>query len=459
MVAPRGKLRADELAVLIDDGSVDTVLVVFPDLHGRFVGKRVTGHFWLDHVSTAEGIEVCNYLLAVDVDMTPLPGYRFASWERGYGDVRAVPDLGTIRLVPWIERTALVICDVVDVDSGAPVEVSPRQVLRRQVERAAHRGFTMMMGSELEFFLFKDSYEEAWAKGFRGLTPHAPYVEDYHILQTTKDEYLIRRIRNGMDGAAVPVEFSKGEAGRGQHEINLRFADALEMADRNAVYKNGAKEIAALSGRALTFMAKYDEAEVGSSCHIHSSVWNTDGSEPLSWDDERHTSSELFRWYLGGLLEVARDWALLFAPYVNSYKRFQPGSWAPTAVAWGHDNRTAGFRRVGHGSGHRIECRIPGADANTYIAFAATIAAGLHGIERQIDPGPAIEGNAYEAADVSRIPSTLAEAIELFEESDLAREAFGEDVHHHLLNTAKQEWSAYSRSVTDWELRRNFERI
>jgi glutamine synthetase len=317
----------------------------------------------------------------------------------------------------------------------------------------------MMMGSELEFFLFKDSYDEAWAKGFRGLVPHAPYVEDYHILQTTKDEYLIRRIRNGMDGAAVPVEFSKGEAGRGQHEINLRFADALEMADRNAVYKNGAKEIAALSGRALTFMAKYDEAEVGSSCHIHSSVWNSNGSEPLSWNDEEHTSSELFRWYLGGLLEVAREWALLFAPYVNSYKRFQAGSWAPMAVAWGHDNRTTGFRRVGHGSGHRIECRIPGADANTYIAFAATIAAGLYGIEHRIDPGPPLQGNAYEATDVSRIPSTLAEAIALFEDSDLAREAFGEDVHHHLLNTAKQEWSAYSRAVTDWELRRNFERI
>ncbi|HEX9260749.1 MAG TPA: glutamine synthetase, partial [Acidimicrobiales bacterium] len=248
-------------------------------------------------------------------------------------------------------------------------------------------------------------------------------------------------------------------ASLGQHEINLRYADALAMADRHAIYKNGAKEIAALNGRALTFMAKYDIAEVGSSCHIHSSVWDAAGSKSLMWDDDTHDSSDLFRWYLGGLLAGARELSLCFAPYVNSYKRYQPDSWAPTAVAWGHDNRTTGFRRVGHGNGHRVECRIPGADANTYLAFAATIAAGLHGIEHQIDPGPPFEGNGYTATDVPRIPSTLVEAIDLFESSDLAQSVFGEDVHHHILNTAKQEWAAFNRCVTDWERRRNFERI
>jgi len=459
MTHVRGKLTAGELADLIDGGDVDTVLVVFPDLQGRFMGKRVTGHFWLDHVGTPEGIEACNFLLAVDVDMTPLPGYRFANWDLGYGDFRAVPDLDTIRLVPWIERTALVVCDVVDVDTGAPVSVSPRQILREQVRRANELGFAVMMGAEVEFFLFRDSYEEAAAKGYTDLTPHAHYIEDYHILQTTKDEYLIRQIRNGMDGAAVPVEFSKGEAGRGQHEINLRYADALEMADRHAIYKNGAKEIAGLNGRAITFMAKYDIDEVGSSCHIHSSLWTPDATQSLMWDEGAHDSSDTFRWYLGGLLTGARELSLCLAPYVNSYKRYQPGSWAPTAVAWGHDNRTTGFRRVGHGAGHRVECRIPGADANTYVAFAALIAAGLHGIEQRIEPGPPFAGNGYTASDVPRIPSTLVEAIDLFEGSALARRALGDDVHHHLLNTAKQEWTAFNRCVTDWERRRNFERI
>jgi glutamine synthetase len=455
----RRMVEADALAELVREGSVDTVVVAFPDLQGRLVGKRVTGPFWLDHVSGPEGIEVCNYLVAVDVDMTPLPGYRFANWEQGYGDVRAVPDLSTIRLCPWIERTALVLCDLADVATGEPVEVSPRQILRRQVERAAAAGYRVMFGAEIELFLFRDSYEEAAAKGYAGLRPGSDHIDDYAVLQTTKDEWLIRQIRDGLEAAGVPVEFSKGEAGRGQHEINLRYAEALEMADRAVVYKNACKEIAALNGRALTFMAKYDESAAGSSCHIHSSLWQLDGGRSLMWDDDASDSSALFRTYLGGLLAGARELSLLFAPFVNSYKRYQPDSWAPTAVAWGHDNRTTGLRRVGHGQGHRIECRIPGADANPYIAFAATIAAGLAGIEAGLDPGPAFEGNGYTATDVPRIPSNLSEAITLFEGSTLARSALGDDVHHHLLNTALQERAAFDRVVTDWERRRNFERI
>lgn len=453
-------LDTGTLRDLVSRGEVDTVLVVFPDLQGRFMGKRVTGHFFVDHVLGDDGgIEACDYLLAVDVDMTPLPGYSFASWDTGYGDIKAVPDLGTLRPVPWLERTAVVICDLVEHD-GTPVEVSPRQILRRQVERAAAAGYTVMCGSELEFFLFRESYDEAAEKGYRDLTPHSSYIEDYHILQTTKDEYLIRQIRNGMDGAGVPVEFSKGEAGAGQHEINLRFTTALEMADRHTLYKNGAKEIAALNGRSITFMAKYDMSEVGSSCHVHSSLWDAEGAEPLVWDEAApHRLSDPFRWYLGGLLTTGRELAWLFAPYVNSYKRYQPGSWAPTAIVWGLDNRTCGLRVVGHGRSCRVESRLPGADVNPYLAFAATIAGGLHGIEHRIEPSAPFDGNAYTATDVPRVPATIVEAIEELGRSDVARKAFGEEVHEHMLNTARQEWAVANQVVTDWELRRNFERI
>jgi glutamine synthetase len=415
-------------------GEVDTVLVVFPDLQGRLMGKRVTGHFFLDQV-LGDGIEACNYLLALDVDMDPLPGYRFASWEQGYGDVKARPDLATLRRVPWLDATALVLCDVVDPDAGEPVEVSPRRVLQRQVERAA-------------------------ARGYADLTPHSTVIEDYHILQTTRDEYLIRQIRNGMDGAGVPVEFSKGEAGRGQHEINLRYADPVEMADRHTIYKNGAKEIAALNDRSITFMAKYSMDETGNSCHLHSSLWSADGGEPLDHDhDAPDHLSEPFRHYLGGLLATARELSYCFAPYVNSYKRYQPGSWAPTAIVWGRDNRTCGMRIVGHGPSLRVESRIPGGDCNAYLAFAATIAGGLHGIEHGLDIPPPFEGNAYEADDVPRVPATLVEAIEELERSEVAAKAFGEDVHFHLVNTAKQEWASFNRVVTDWERRRNFEQL
>jgi glutamine synthetase len=453
-----GMLDQKTLTKMVDDGDIDTVLVCFTDLQGRLIGKRVTGHFFCDEVLAGGGaIEACVYLLAVDVDMTPLPGYEFANWSTGYGDFRCVPDFDTMRVVPWLEQTALVLCDLIDDESGEPVEVSPRRILQRQLERASALGYTVKTGSELEFFLFRESYEDAEALDFEGLTPHASVIEDYHIFQTTRDEYLIRQIRNGLDGAGIPVEFSKGEAGRGQHEINLRYADALTMADRHVIYKNGAKEIAAANGRALTFMAKYSMDEVGSSCHIHSSLWNADGSISLMWsDDTPDHLSPAFRGWLGGLVATGRELAWMFAPTVNSYKRYQPESWAPTALAWGRDNRTCGFRLVGHGQGFRIESRIPGADANIYLAFAATIAAGLHGIEQGIEPPPILVGNAYEATDVAHVPWTLVDAIAEFERSEVADAAFGPAVHAHLVNTAKQEWASFNRAVTDWERRRNF---
>ncbi len=454
-----GIISADHLRALVEAGDVDTVLVCFPDMQGRLMGKRVTGRYFCDSVLHGT-IEACDYLLAVDVDMTPLPGYTFANWDTGYGDMSAVPDLATLRLVPWIPKTALVLCDLTVEGGTDPIEVSPRQVLRRQLARAAERGLTVKIGAELEFFLFKDSYEEAREKEYRGLRPHSDWIEDYHILQTTRDEYLIRQIRNGMDGAGVPVEFSKGEAGFGQHEINLVYAEALEMADRHAVYKNGAKEIAAANERALTFMAKWSMDDVGSSCHIHSSVWADEGETSLARvDGDPRALSPTVRHWLGGLLAASRELTLLFAPNVNSYKRFQPDSWAPTAIAWGDDNRTCGLRVVGHGAHRRVESRIPGADVNPYLAYAGIVAAGLHGLENEIDPGPAFAGNAYEATDVARIPSTLVEAIDLWEGSEIARAAFGDDVHHHVLNTARQEWLACNRAVTDWELRRGFERL
>jgi glutamine synthetase len=452
-------LTIEELDDLVSTGEVDTVLVVFPDLQGRLMGKRVTGHYWIGQMrSGREPIHACNYLLAVDAEMTVLPGYTFANWEQGYGDVALQPDLGTLRRVPWLEATALVMCDVLDEHTGEPVAVSPRRILQRQVERAEERGYTVMFGSELEFFLFRESLEQAAAKGYRDLTPHSDVIEDYHILQTTRDEYLIRAIRNGVDAAGIPVEFSKGEAGRGQHEINLVYSTAVEMADRHVIYKNAAKEIASQHGRAVTFMAKYSDAEVGSSCHIHSSVWDAATGTSLMYDPAAPDHlSPVFRGWLGGQVALGRELAWLFAPTVNSYKRYQPESWAPTALAWSLDNRTCGFRLVGHGAGFRLESRIPGADVNPYLAYAATIAAGLHGIEQGIDPPPRFDGNAYAADDLPRVPVSIVEAIDAFAQSKVVADAFGADVHEHLLNTARQEWLAFNRAVTDWERRRNFD--
>lgn len=442
----------------IRNGGIDTVLVVFPDHQGRLVGKRTDGHFYLDEVAR-HGTENCDYLIACDIDNEPLEGFRFASYDKGYGDMRGVVDSSTIRYLPWIPHTALVLCDLVDVDTAEPIAVSPRQVLRAQVDEARAAGFEPMIGSEIEFYLFKDDFDALRRRNYQSIEPNGLYYEDYHILQTTKEEDVMGAIRRGLAAAGLPVEFSKGEAGRGQHELNLTYLPALDMADANAVFKNAVKEIAFQHGKAATFMAKYGFAETGSSGHIHSSLWTPDRSASLMPGDGPHHMSDTFRWYLGGLLATARDFALLYAPTVNSYKRFQPGSWAPTAVAWGTDNRTLGFRLVGHGNGMRVENRIPGADINSHHAFAATIAAGLYGIANEIEPPTPYDGNGYTATDLPRIPSTLADAIELWRGSTIARECFGDDVHHHVLNFAEQEWQAFQRTVTDWELRRYFERI
>ncbi len=455
----RGMLDGASLEEAIATGEIDTVLVAFADLQGRLVGKRVTGWYWSEHMGGGtEPLHACNYLLAVDSEMNVLPGYTFASWDQGYGDMAAQPDLATIRKIPWLDKTALVLCDLLDEETGAPVEVSPRRILQRQVERAVAAGFTLNFASELEFFVFRESLEEAAAKDYTNLTPHSLVVEDYHILQTSRDEYLIRDIRNGIDGAGVPVEFSKGEAGKGQHEINLVYANAVEMADRHVIYKNGAKEIAAQHGRAITFMAKYSADEVGSSCHVHSSLWSADGRDALMWDATApdHLSAA-FRGWLGGQIACGHELAWMYAPTVNSYKRYQPESWAPTALAWSIDNRTCGFRIVGHGASFRLESRIPGGDVNPYLAYAATIAAGLHGMEHGIDPGTRFDGNAYAAPGLDRVPDSLMEAIDAFAGSKIAADAFGTDVHDHLLNTARQEWAHFNRAVTDWERRRNFD--
>jgi glutamine synthetase len=454
-------LEVRELESMIKSGDVDTVVCVFVDMQGRFMGKRVTGNYFLDDVLGAEGLHACLYLVTVDMEMEPLPGFEYANWDTGYGDFRMVPDLDTLRLVPWLEKTALVICDLFAEEADEAVEVSPRQILKRQIQRATDKGYTINGGSELEFYLFKDSYDEANNKLYRDLVPHSNWIQDYHILQTTRDEWIIRQIRNGMLGAGIPIEFSKGEFGRGQHEINLKYANALEMADNHTIYKNGVKEIAALNGVSATFMAKWSMAEAGSSCHIHTSVWNEDGSESLLWDDaDPDHMSETFRHFLGGLMASTRELAWMFAPSVNSYKRYQAESWAPTAIALGHDNRTCGYRLVGEHQAFRIESRIPGADVNPYLAFAATIAGGLHGIENKIEAPPIFHGNAYEATDVERVPSSLHEAIEEFRNSEVAKEAFGEFVHQHLLNVAVQEQFIFDNNcITDWELVRYFERI
>jgi len=451
-------LDLDELSERIADGNVDTVVVAFPDMQGRPVGKRVTGGFFLEHV-LEHGIEACDYLLAVDVDMEPLEGYRFTNWDSGYGDVVAVPDLTTLRLLPWLEGSAMVICDVAD-GEGAPVEVSPRRILARQVERARNLGFDVKCATELEFYLFRETFEEASAQGWRDLHPHVSTIEDYQLLQTSREEYVLRRIRNEMLGAGVPVEFSKGEAGRGQHEVNVTYGGAIEVADRHVVFKNGVKEIADQCGRSATFMAKWSMAEVGSSCHIHASLWDAESGAPLMWGEDGPSHlSDVGRKFVAGLLAGARQLTWLWAPYVNSYKRYVPGSWAPTAAVWGVDNRTCGFRLVGRDEARRVECRIPGADVNPYLALAGIFAAGLWGVEHDLELAAPFEGNAYNATDVPRVPTTLVEAMEELESSTIAKDAFGDDVHHHLLNTARQEWARANQVVTDWELSRNFERI
>jgi glutamine synthetase len=442
-------LSLDELTKSVADGSIDTVIVAFTDMQGRLMGKRLHGEFFVEEHVADHGIEGCNYLLALDMEMDPIPGYGIASWEQGYGDFALQPDLATLRRIPWLEATALVLCDVVWHD-GSPVAPSPRQVLKRQVERAAELGFTPMFGSELEFYLLKETYEEAHAKHYRDLTPSVPYILDYHILATTYDEPLIRQIRNGMQGAGIKVETSKGEAWPGQQEINFRFADAVTMADSHTIYKNGAKEIAHLNGCSITFMAKPDHSWIGNSCHIHSSLWR-EGENAFAGE------SDAFKQYLAGQIAGLKELAIFIAPTINSYKRYAAGSWAPTTLAWGHDNRTCGFRIVGHDAGLRAETRIPGGDVNPYLAFAALLAAGLHGIENELELPPPLEGNAYES-DAERFPHSLREGIAALEQGTMARAALGDDVVEHYLNYARTEQRLFDEAVTCYERERLYER-
>jgi glutamine synthetase len=447
-------LTLEQLEREITDGTIDTVVAAFTDMQGRLMGKRIQGEFFLDEVRN-HGVEGCNYLLALDMEMDPVPGYQMANWEKGYGDFGIAPDMATLRRIPWLDATALVLCDVVRHD-GAPVVESPRQILIAQYERANKLGYTPMMCSELEFYLYKQSYAEAWEKGYRDLTPTIPYILDYHILATTMDEPFIHQLRRGMQGAGIPVEFSKGEAWYGQHELNIRYADAVTAADRHTIYKNGVKEIAHLNGVAASFMAKPSEKDIGSSCHIHMSLLGTDSGTNAFVDG--HEETDVFRGYLGGLRNHIRELALFVAPSVNSYKRYAAESWAPTSVSWGRDNRTCGFRIVGHAQSRRVECRIPGADVNPYLGFAAMLAAGLDGIETGADPGPELVGNAYADADAEPFPSTLREAVDYWEGSEFARRTFGEEVWGHYLNYGRTEQRLFDQVVTDYERVRMFER-
>jgi glutamine synthetase len=450
----RGMLSLEDLRKEVEAGTIDTIVTVFTDMQGRLIGKRIQGEYFLEDV-VGHGIEGCNYLLALDMEMEPLPGYEMANWEKGYGDFSIVPDMSTLRRIPWLEGTALVVCDVAWED-GSPVTASPRQVLMAQYERARALGFVPMMASELEFYLYKESYAEAHEKDYRGLTPTIPYILDYHVLATTMDEPFMRQVRLGMQGAGIPVEFSKGEAWYGQQELNFRYADAITSADRHTIYKNGVKEIANLNGLAASFMAKPSEKDIGSSCHIHTSLVDPDSGHSVFVDGDEET--DLFRHYLGGVRRHIKDLALFIAPSVNSYKRYATESWAPTSVSWGRDNRTCGFRIVGHGQARRVECRIPGADVNPYLGYAALLAAGIDGIENQIDPGPELKGNAYEAAEAEPFPSSLREAVDNWEASELAKRAFGEDVWGHYLNYGRTEQRLFDQVVTDYERTRMFER-
>jgi glutamine synthetase len=449
-----GLLDLDTLKREVAAGTIDTVLACFVDMQGRLIGKRVTGHYFLEQV--VDEMHACDYLLAVDMDMEPVPGYQAASWDLGYGDFAIKTDISTLRRIPWLEGTALVLGDVQD-HHGQDLPHSPRAILKRQLSRAKELGFAVYMASELEFFIIDEPYDVAREKRYRGLKTAGWYIEDYHIFQTTKEEGLMRAIRNFMDAAAIPVEFSKGEWGPGQVELNLKYAEALEMADRHAIYKNGVKEIAYLQGKAVTFMAKWDNALAGSSCHVHVSMRDAK-SGASAFTDASGKPSPVFEHFLADQLALARDLTYFLAPSINSYKRFQAGTFAPTKAIWSRDNRTAGFRVVGSGPGLRVECRIPGADANPYLAFAALLAAGLHGIEQELEPGPAFAGNAYVGADIPEIPKTLREALEYLDRSAPLRAAFGDDVVEHYLHTGRWEQQEYDRRITDYELIRGFER-
>ena len=449
-------LSIEELTAAIQSGAIDTVVVAMTDMQGRLTGKRIHGDHFLNEV-LKHGTEGCNYLLAVVVDMNTVQGYEMSSWERGYSDFELAPDFNTLRLIPWQEGAALVLADVQWLDHS-PVVASPRQILRKQIANLEKAGMQAMCGTELEFVVYKDSYEEAWNKAYRDLTPVNQYNVDYSILGGSRIEPLLREIRLGMSAAGMTVESVKGECNLGQHEIAFKYSDALSNCDQHVIYKNGAKEIAAEAGYALTFMAKPNERE-GNSSHIHLSFRGLNGELVMADEsDKEQGMSELGRQFIAGQLAHMRELSLLFAPNINSYKRYVPGSFAPTAIRWGRDNRTCAFRLVGRGAGLRLENRIPGGDVNPYLAVAGIIAAGLDGITKKMKVEPAFTGNAY-VSDSPRVPSTMNEALDLWEKSAWVKETFGEEVQAHYANMARVEIAAYGKAVTDWELFRNFERF
>jgi glutamine synthetase len=455
-----GGMTLEELKAAVDRGDVDTVVVAITDMQGRLQGKRLAARYFLNEVAH-HGTEGCNYLLAVDVDMNTVDGYDMSSWERGYGDFVMAPDFDTLRHTPWQPGSVLMLADV-EWEDGSDVAASPRQILRRQLARLSDLGMDAFVGTELEFIVFRDSYEEAWDKGYRHLVPANQYNVDYSLLGTARVEPLLRRIRNSMEGAGLYVESVKGECNLGQHEIAFRYADALTTCDNHVIYKEGAKEIAAQEGMALTFMAKFNERE-GNSCHIHISVRGNgngydDGDTVMVDPSNPHELSPLGKSFVAGQLAHMRELTLLSAPNINSYKRFVPGSFAPTTVAWGRDNRTCAVRLVGHGQGLRMENRVPGGDINPYLASAGLVAAGIDGIERGLELEPELVGNAYDA-DLPKVPHTMDAALELWDASDFARTTFGDDVVDHYANMARVELASYNSTVTDWELRRNFERF
>jgi glutamine synthetase len=448
-------LSVSALRPLVDAGDIHTVVLAFTDMQGRLQGKRFAAPFFLDEV-LPHGAEGCNYLLAVDVDLNTVDGYAMSSWERGYGDFALLPDPATLRRIPWQDGTALMLADLAWHD-GSPVTASPRQILRLQLERLAARGWSAHAGTELEFLVFRDTYEQAWERGYRGLTPANQYNADYSVLATSRVEPLLRRLRNDMAGAGLTPESAKGECNLGQHEVVFRYDEALTTCDQHSVYKTGAKEIAAQEGLAVTFMAKYDQRE-GNSCHIHLSLRDGSGRPLMADDADPSGMSATMRHFLAGQLAAMRDFSLFLAPNINSYKRFREGSFAPTAVAWGFDNRTCGLRVVGHGPSLRLENRVPGGDVNPYLAVAAMVAAGLHGVEQQLELPEPCTGNAY-TADHPRVPGSLREAAELWSASALAEEAFGAEVVAHYANMARVEQQAFDTDVTDWERFRSFERM
>jgi len=449
-----GLLTVNELKRQVRSGGIDTVLLVFPDLYGRLMGKRLDAGFFLDQ-AIDRGTHACNYLLTTDMEMDPVPGYAYANWGKGYGDFHMAPDLSTLRTASWLDRSAMVICDLLDVKTHDPITQAPRSILRRQAEKAKKLGYTVFAASELEYYLFQDSFRECSQKKYAGLQPAGWYIEDYHMLQGTREEEFNGAARRHLAASGIPVENSKGEWGLGQHELNIRYAPVLDMADRHSIFKQCLKELADRMGRSVTFMSKFASDQAGSSCHIHLSLWKS-GRNIFAG---KSGGSDIFRWFLGGWIERVREFMVFYASTVNAYKRYQTASWAPTRLAWSYDNRTAGFRIIGEKESLRIECRIPGADCNPYLVYAAAMASGLDGIARKVEPPPMFEGDVYSARKLPHVPRTLRDATDLFERSEFARATLGRDVFEHYLHFFRAEQEASDRAVTDWERRRYFERI